>query len=232
MSPRRAPRAAIYVRYSTRDQNPRAQLRAVRELVARRGWELVETYQEAKHYSGRDDRRPELLRMLADAKRRRFDVLAFYSLSRLARSLKLSLFVFEDLATFGVDVVSVTEAIDLTTASGRMMRDMLAVLASFERELIVERTLNGMQEARARGVKFGRPRTKFDLARALELRAEGVSAVEIASQLKVARTTLRRALDEGDAAAGGSPVASPTKKRRRPPVKKNAANRAKGHRLK
>ena len=103
----------------------------------------------------------------------------------------------KELNELGVAFVSLTEALDLTTPSGRAMAGLLSVFAEFAREVLRERVLAGIAQARKRGTRLGRPRTasgKRDDAR--QLFAEGVSKSEIARRLSISRTSVRRALEE------------------------------------
>ena len=151
-------KAAIYARVSTLDQEPENQLQELRRYVAARGWTAVEYVD--KGVSGAKDRRPALDQMLADAKRRRFDVLVCWRLDRLGRNLKHLITLLDELQTLGVGVVSLNEGIDATTAAGRLQMAVLAAIAAFERDRIVERVKAGLQRARSQGKRLGRPRTR------------------------------------------------------------------------
>jgi DNA invertase Pin-like site-specific DNA recombinase len=108
--------------------------------------------------SGAKDRRPELDRLLADAKKRRFDVLVCWRLDRLGRNLKHLVVLLDELQALGIAFVSMGEGIDCTTPAGRLQLHVLAALAEFERGRIQERVKAGLQRARAQGTRLGRPR--------------------------------------------------------------------------
>jgi DNA invertase Pin-like site-specific DNA recombinase len=110
--------------------------------------------------SGAKDSRPTLDQLLADAKRRRFDVLVCWRLDRLGRNLRHLVTLIDELQTIGVAFISLGEGIDCTTPAGKLQLHILAALAEFERERIRERVLAGLQRARAQGRKLGRPRTR------------------------------------------------------------------------
>ena len=150
-------RCAIYARVSTLDQQPENQLAELRRYVEARGWTAVEYVDRG--VSGVKDRRPALDRLVADARRRRFDVIACWRLDRLGRNLRHLVTLGDELQALGVGLVSLGESIDTTTPSGRLLFGILATLAAFERDRLRERTIAGLQRARAQGVRLGRRRT-------------------------------------------------------------------------
>src|SRR5450830_1666251 len=149
-------KAAIYARVATLDQEPENQLQELRRYVEARGWTAVEFVDRG--VSGAKDRRPALDQLLADAKRRRVDVLVCWRLDRLGRSLKHLITLLEDLQALGVAFVSLQEGIDATTPAGKLQMHILGAIAEFERERIRERVMAGLQRARAQGKRLGRPR--------------------------------------------------------------------------
>lgn len=151
-------RVAFYLRVSTGSQTVENQDAALRGVAAARGWTIVETYRDEgiSGAKGRD-RRPGFDHIWKDAARRKFDLIAAWSIDRLGRSLAdLATFMVE-LQAFGVGLYLDKQAVDTTTPGGRALLQMAGVFAEFERELIRERTLAGQARARAAGVKFGRP---------------------------------------------------------------------------
>ena len=142
-----------YARVSTLDQSTDLQIEALR--VA--GCEKV--YQEKA--SGARVDRPELGRVLTDVLRSG-DTLVVWKLDRLARSLKQLIVTAENLEAKGINLVSLTDAIDTTTPGGMLTFQIFGAIAQFERALMKERTLAGLQEARRRGKKGGRPRSFTD----------------------------------------------------------------------
>lgn len=148
--------AAIYARVSTLDQEPENQLAELRRYVEARGWSLEEYVD--KGVSGAKDKRPALDRLLADARRRRFDVLVCWRLDRLGRNLKHLITLLEELQALGVGFVTLGEGIDTTTPAGRLQLHILGALAEFERARIAERVRAGLDRVRASGGRLGRPR--------------------------------------------------------------------------
>jgi DNA invertase Pin-like site-specific DNA recombinase len=177
-------KAAIYARVSTVEQEPENQLHELRRYVEVRGWASTEYVDRG--VSGAKDRRPALDTLLADARRRRFDVLVCWRLDRLGRNLRHLVMVIEDLNALGIAFVSLGEGIDCTT----LQLHILGALAEFERERIRERVQAGLQRARAQGVRLGRPRRRFDATRLAEV--AGLPAREAARKLGVPRSTLQR----------------------------------------
>jgi DNA invertase Pin-like site-specific DNA recombinase len=193
-------RAAAYHRISRADQNPQLQQDEVAELVGRRGWTLARSYTD-EGVSGSRERRPELDKLLADARRRRFDLLVVWRADRLFRSLKHMVTTLDELAALGVGFVSVTEPFDTSTPSGRLLLHLVSAMAEFERSILIERTRAGLAAAVRRGVKVGRPKRRVDVERARELRAAGQTLRQVAKELGIGAATLHRALAERAPAA-------------------------------
>src|SRR5579862_209972 len=156
-------KAAIYARVSTLDQEPENQLQELRRYVEARGWIVVEYVDRG--VSGAKDRRPALDQLLADAQRRRFDVLVCWRLDRLGRNLKHLITLLDELQALGVAFVSLAEGIDATTPAGKLQMHILGAISEFERGRIRERVLAGLQRARTQGKRLGRPRTVVPLDR-------------------------------------------------------------------
>lgn len=149
-------RCAIYARVSTLDQEPENQLAELRRYIDARSWTAVEYVDRG--VSGAKDKRPALDALLADAKRRRFDVLVCWRLDRLGRNLRHLVTLIEELQALGIAFVSLGEGIDCTTPAGKLQLHILAALAEFERGRIRERVMAGLQRARNDGKRLGRPR--------------------------------------------------------------------------
>jgi DNA invertase Pin-like site-specific DNA recombinase len=152
-------RAAIYARVSTLDQEPENQLQELRRYSEARGWTAAEYVDRG--VSGAQDRRPGLDSLVADARRRRFDVLVCWRLDRLGRNLKHLVTLLEELQSVGVAFVSLGEGIDCTTPAGKLQLHVLAALSEFERARIAERVKAGLARVRASGVRLGRPRASL-----------------------------------------------------------------------
>jgi putative DNA-invertase from lambdoid prophage Rac len=186
-------RAGLYARVSTNDQQTiPLQIRSLREYAARRGWAIALQVKEVG--SGASQR--QLREKLLDAARRReIDVVLVWRLDRWGRSVADLLATLQELDHLGVGFVSLTEALDLTTPSGRAMAALLAVFAEFEREILQERVRAGLAHARLNGKRLGRPETVARYAAEIrKLHHSGVSKSEIARRLQVGRTSVRRVL--------------------------------------
>lgn len=192
-------RAARYLRVSRQDQDPRLQDDETKEFITRRGWKLTDTYTD-QGVSGAKDRRPELDRLLGDARRKRFDVLLVWRSDRMFRSLKNMVNTLDDLTSLGIAFTSVTEPFDTTCPSGKLLMHIVSAMGEFERSILIERTRAGVAAARRRGVRVGRPPTRLDDDHLRELRAGGWSVRKIAESLGVGSSTVQRRL----LAAGGS----------------------------
>jgi DNA invertase Pin-like site-specific DNA recombinase len=186
-------RVARYLRISRLDQRPELQADETAETIARRGWTLTDSYLD-KGISGSRERRPELDRLLADARRGRFDILVVWRSDRLFRSLKHMVNVLDELAALGIAFVSATEVFDTTTPQGRLLLHLVAAFAEFERGVLIERTKSGIEAARRRGAKLGRPRVVVDVVRAKHLLSTGKSLRQTAKVLGCGAATVHRAL--------------------------------------
>jgi DNA invertase Pin-like site-specific DNA recombinase len=158
-------------RISTGDHNPDLQRQELPEYCQRRGWHLVETYED--HISGGKDRRPSLDRLMADARRRKFDVVVVWHFDRFARSTSHLLRALEEFYSLGIDFVPMTESIDTSTPAGKMVFTVLAAIAELERSIIKERAIAGRRAAKRRGVRFGRPNVSVPIAQ-VEATSEGL----------------------------------------------------------
>ena len=182
-------RAALYARVSTQDQTTENQLLELRRYVEARGWSAVEYLDEG--VSGTKERRPALDRLVADARRRKFDALIVWRLDRLGRNLKHLIETLDELAALGIAFSSLNEGIDTLTPAGRLQLHLLAAIAQFERDRIIERVRAGMARAKHNGKRLGRrPHTisADDLARTAHLSQHQAAAV-----LSVPRSVLQRA---------------------------------------
>jgi DNA invertase Pin-like site-specific DNA recombinase len=174
---------------STLDQEPENQLQELRRYVQARGWTAAEYVDRG--VSGAKDRRPALDQLVADARRRRFDVVVCWRLDRLGRNLKHLITLLDDLQVLGVGFVSLNEGIDATTAAGRLQMAVLAAIAAFERDRIVERVRAGLARRAAQGKPLGRPRQTIDpdgLAR-----TSALSTRQAAALLGVSHAAVHRA---------------------------------------
>ena len=195
-------RVGLYARVSTHDQQTLPmQLSAMGEYVERRGWTVKVEISEVGSGAKERQKREELLKA---ARRREIDVIIVWRLDRWGRSLVDLVSTLGELGDLGVGFVSLTEALDLTTPTGRAMAGLLAVFAEFERDILRERVKAGIAQARAEGKPHGRPKTASLLKEQVEDMYEAdMSKSEIARRLSIGRTSVRRMLEDG----GGSQLA-------------------------
>src|SRR5580693_6348011 len=178
------PRVAIYARVSTTNhgQDVTVQTRELQQFAEARGWQMVGAYID-DGVSGTKDSRPELNRLMADAHKRCFDVVAVWRFDRFARSVSHLLRALETFSALGIAFVSLSEQMDTTTPTGKMVFTVLGAVAELERSLIAERVRAGLRNAKAKGRRLGRPRKVVDASKIATLRAQGRSWRSIARQL-------------------------------------------------
>jgi putative DNA-invertase from lambdoid prophage Rac len=191
--PKTTLRAGLYTRVSTNDQQTLPmQLRTLRQYAARRGWVVAMQVKEVGSGASLRQMRENLIEA---ARRREIDVVLVWRLDRWGRSVADLLTTLQELEHLGVGFVSLTEALDLTTPAGRAMAGLLAVFAEFEREVLRERVRAGLAHARQNGKRLGRPLTAaLHADQVRKLRRSGHSKSEIARQLNIGRTSVRRIL--------------------------------------
>ena len=191
--------AALYARVSTQDQHAEAQLAELRAYAARRGLEAREYVDNG--VSGRRRSRPAFDAMMQAARRREISCVVVVRLDRAARSLAHLATWGEELRDLRVELVSLRESIDTSTAAGRAMFGMCAVFSALEADLIRERTIAGLEAARRRGARLGRPPVvdRPTRARIRRLRDAGHSLREISGLVGISATTIHRVLEPASA---------------------------------
>lgn len=187
-------RVALYVRVSTVDQHPETQLYDVRQLAKQRGYEIVREYSD--RISGAKAKRPGLDQLMADARRRRFDVVIVWAFDRMARSVRHFLEILDELNHLGIEFISFRENIDTGGPLGRAMVVIVGAIAELERNLIVERVKAGMRRARLEGQKIGRPALDVDRDQIVRDRLSGISLTEVAKKHGCSRATVCRLVKE------------------------------------
>ena len=149
--------------------------------------------------SGAKDRRPELDRLMQDAHKRRFDVVAVWKFDRFARSVSHLLRALDTFRALGIEFVSLSESLDTATPAGRMVFTVLGAVAELERSLIAERVRAGLRNARAKGKRLGRPRAVVDTAGITRLRTQGRTVREIADEMGYSRSLVHKTLANSEA---------------------------------
>lgn len=186
---------AIYARVSTVGigQSPAMQQNELQQYCLRRGWTLVDTYVD-EGISGAKDSRLELNRLMADAHKRRFDVVAVWKFDRFARSVSHLLRALDTFKALGIEFVSLSESLDTATPAGRMVFTVLGAVAELERSLIAERVSAGMRNAKAKGQRLGRKPVIVDVIAIQKLRSAGTSFAAISKQTGLSVGTIFRSL--------------------------------------
>jgi putative DNA-invertase from lambdoid prophage Rac len=205
------PRTALYARVSTSDQHCEMQLRELRQYAAARGWTVSGEYVD-EGWSGAKASRPQLDQLMADALSRKIDCILVYKVDRFGRSVSNLSEALRRLDSAGVRFIAITQGLDTDKANStsRLLLNILAAVAEFERDMIRERVLSGVQRYNAdyaagligkkkqsksgKNLPVGRPRVIFDRDVVQRLRAGGSSLAQISAETGLARTTIRRAL--------------------------------------
>jgi len=185
--------AALYARVSTADQTVDNQLYDLRQLAAQRGLEIVEVYTD-HGVSGARARRLGLDKLMADARRGRFQVVLVWASDRLARSVTHFLAVLDELNHLNIEFISFREQLDTGGPLGRAVVVIISVVAELERSLIIERVKAGLRRAKSEGRRLGRPPLELDREAIRRDRERGRSLSEIAEAHRVSRGTVSRVL--------------------------------------
>jgi DNA invertase Pin-like site-specific DNA recombinase len=190
-------RVAVYARVSTHDQQTLGlQTEAMLAYIRNRGWLVAKSVQDIGSGASK---RPGRESLLIAAKKREVDLSVVWRLDRWGRSVADLMTTLRELTDLGVGFISLTEALDQTTSSGRAMTGMLAIFAEFEREILRERVKAGIAQARKEGRRHGRPKTaSLKAEEVFPLKAERVSHSEIARRLGIGRTSVKRVLDQAN----------------------------------
>ena len=186
-------RVGLYARVSTHDQQTLPmQLSTMRDYAKRRKWAVAVEIQDVG--SGATTR-PERQKLIEAARRREIDLVLVWRLDRWGRSLVDLVTTLQELTALDVGFVSLSEALDMTTPSGRALAGMLAVFAEFERDILRDRVKAGIDQARREGKPHGRPQTAAKLIPEMKrLRKDGLSKRAIAKELGISRTSVIRLL--------------------------------------
>jgi DNA invertase Pin-like site-specific DNA recombinase len=199
-------RVVIYTRVSSVDQNHAAQLCDLRPLAAARGYEIVGEY--ADTISGSKAKRPGLDKLMADARRGRFDGVLLWAFDRMARSVKHFLEVLDELNHLNIALISFRENIDTSGPLGRAMIVIVAAISELERSLIVERVKSGMRRARLEGRQIGRARLDVNREQVVFDRRSGLSLTQVAKRHNISRASVCRLMKEANDSFHPAPFTS------------------------
>ena len=191
-------KVAIYCRVSTLDQTIDNQLLELRDHCSKMGWEIVEEYAD-EGLSGAlsREKRPALNSLIKDAYRKKFDAVVCWDISRIGRSMKELVLFLSDMKDRDIGICSVRQGFDTSTSMGEIMFQFVGILSSWEREMIRERTLAGLERAKSEGKTLGRKKVINDkiTSQIIELRNAKESIRAIASKVGVSRGTVSNVLN-------------------------------------
>jgi putative DNA-invertase from lambdoid prophage Rac len=183
---------AIYVRVSTRKQDETNQLPRLREIAKNRGFEVFNEYSDEA--SAKDANRPGWKELMEDASNHRFDAILVTKLDRVMRSLVQLNITMSNLQSYNVKLICADIGeIDCSTPMGKVQMQIIGAIAEWEREIIVQRTKEGLEARKARGAKLGRKRRDdIPLDTIATLRMNGSSWNLISKDLRIPKATLMR----------------------------------------
>ena len=184
-------KVAIYARVSTSEQNVDMQLQELREYCSRMNYDIFQEYVDIG-ISGSKESRPQFNKLLDDMRKKKFDAILVWKLDRIGRSLQHLLQILQELNYKNVGFISYNQNIDTTTASGKLLFQIMGAFAEFEREIIRERVKAGKAKSKK---KQGRKPLKINKMEVLRLHREGKSLREIGSTLKISYGTVRNILN-------------------------------------
>ena len=181
-------KVCLYCRVSTTHQTSENQLRELRAVAERMGYEIVSEFID-NGISGAKSRkdRPALDEMMKLATQRKFEMVMCWSIDRLGRSLQHLVEILNELQAMKIDLYFMQQGMDTTTPSGRMIFSVFGAIGEFERNLIRERVIAGQQRAKASGTHIGRPTKMNDGMRSAikAMHENGMSIRQIAKSCKV-----------------------------------------------
>jgi len=201
-TPIKQPSCALYARVSTEDQRCDLQLNELRAYVERRGWTLHGEYVDTG-WSGAKKSRPQLDKLMAAAKLHKFDVILCWKLDRFGRSVANFVEHLEQLNAAGVRFMCISQSIDTDEQNpgSRLLMQILAAVAEFERSMIRERVKAGLVAAVKRGSVLGRKRKFFDRDKVLQLHLQGKTQRQICKILGISKGEVWRILPKRSEAA-------------------------------
>jgi len=190
-------KVACYYRCSTSDQKVSNQMIELREYCSKMGWQITKEYvDEVLSGTLSGAKRTAFNEMTKDAYRKKFDAVVCWDISRLGRSMKNLIMFLADMKDRDVGIVSFRQGFDTSDAMGEIMFSFVSILSSWEREMIRERTLAGLERARREGKTLGRRKVTNDTmnAKIIELRSKNKSLRAIATEVGVSTGTIRKVL--------------------------------------
>ena len=190
-------KVVLYARVSTKDQDCERQISELRIIASNHNYHIVDEYIDTG-FSGSLKNRPELDRMMKDAFFKKFEMVMTLELSRVGRSTKNLLEIVEKLKEKNINLFIANQQIDTSTPTGSMFFTIASAFATYERDLIRERVISGLQNAKKKGKILGRKTNLNGLTKSkiLEMRSNKIGLKKIAAETKIAVKTIRNFLSE------------------------------------
>ena len=188
-------KVAIYARVSTKEQDCTRQLIELRQVAENHGWIIVDEYVD-EGISGSKKNRPELDRMMKDAISRQFEMVATLELSRLGRSVKNMCEIVDLLKSKNINLFIKNQNVDTSTPVGEFFFNIMNSVAQYEREIIRERIVSGLENAKRKGVRLGKKTNLTPQVREkiIEMKSKGTGLKRIATECSVGVKTVRTVL--------------------------------------
>jgi len=188
-------KVALYSRVSSQDQSVEMQTSDLRRHCEQRGFDIYKEYSD-QGISGTKDRRPALDELMRDARKRKFDAVIVWRFDRFARSTKHLVTALEEFRRLGIDFISFQENIDTSSPMGKAMFTIVSAIAELEADIIRERVVAGIANARTKGVKIGRPSPVIDQEEVRRLRDGGLTIRAIAEKMNLKKTFVHKVICE------------------------------------
>ena len=190
-------KVVLYCRVSTKDQNCDRQITELKEIAKNHNYHIIDEYIDTG-FSGSMKNRPELDRMMKDAFSKKFEMVMTLELSRIGRSTKNLLEIVEKLKDKDINLFIANQQIDTSTPSGSMFFTIASAFATYERDLIRERVISGLQNAKKKGVVLGRKTNLNGMTKnkIIEMKSQNIGLKKIAFETKVSVQTIRKLLKE------------------------------------
>ena len=190
-------KVVLYCRVSTKDQNCDRQITELKEIAKNHNYHIIDEYIDTG-FSGSMKNRPELDRMMKDAFSKKFEMVMTLELSRIGRSTKNLLEIVEKLKEKDINLFIANQQIDTSTPSGSMFFTIASAFATYERDLIRERVISGLQNAKKKGVVLGRKTNLNGITKnkIIEMKSQNIGLKKIAFETKVSVQSIRKLLKE------------------------------------
>jgi len=189
-------KVAIYTRVSTKEQSVEMQILKCKSYCEYSKHEVYKIYKDIAE-SGKKESRPAFDEMLKDMRKGKFKGLVVYKLDRMGRSLAHLISLFEEFKRRDIEFISVTQNIDSSTPEGKLFMRIMMIMSEYERELTVNRVIDGIARAKREGKTLGRPKVKLNKYEVIRLKKEGMSYRKIAEKLELSLGVVQRTIKQG-----------------------------------